>query len=76
LVKAEGYPQALPILFGGILTDHIVDRVADELKQREGYESNHQHDDDGLKEPLNDKGEHGVPITQIPKWRSARRPGS
>ena len=58
VVDPELLPQPLAVGEAGILSDHIVDRVADIIEQRESNQPDGEHHQNGLIETLNEKGDH------------------
>src|SRR5260370_25046050 len=59
IVETERLTELVAVLLRRVLPDHVVDRVADEIEQREGNERDRQHNDDRLQQTANDEGDHG-----------------
>ena len=58
VVQAQSLTQLVPILQGGVLAHHVVDRIADVVEKRKGYQTDGQHHGYRLQKPPDDKGNH------------------
>ena len=58
IVQPECLRHPLAILDRRVDAHHVVDRIADEIEQRERDECDREHDKDGLEEAADDEGEH------------------
>ena len=67
LIKAQIAAQPRAILGRRILPEHLRHRIADILKQQEGDQRHHQHDENRLQQAANDKSGHGPILEQAKK---------
>ena len=75
-VQAEALPRGFVVGGGCVLAEQRGERVANIAEHQERYERHNEHDDDRLREPPCDKGEHGAPSdNEPPRDSSARRFG-
>ena len=58
IVEAERTPHRLAIGHARGLPDHVVDRIADVTKHREADQRRRQHDEDGLRQALDEERPH------------------
>jgi hypothetical protein len=65
VVEAQFLAQSGTVGEAGVLPDHVVDRVADKVEQRECDQRDDQHDEHGLDEALNDERDHRSPPAPI-----------
>src|SRR6266851_546197 len=74
IVETERLAQLVTILLRRVLSNHVVDRVADEVEQRKGDEGDRQHDGDRLQQATNDEGDHGRHLGRLVAVRSPLSP--
>ncbi len=58
IVEAEILAQALAILESGVLTDHLIDGIADKAEQQECEHRDGDHHEQRFKQAANGEGEH------------------
>src|SRR5271170_1008146 len=65
VVEPQLLPQPLAIGDTGILPNHATYRVADIIEQRKSDHRHRQHNQNGLEEALNEKGEHRLLLISL-----------
>src|SRR5262249_17466513 len=60
VIQPELLAQQLTLLRARLNADHLVYRIADKTKQREGKQRDHNHDQEGLSRAANYESKHRV----------------